>query len=430
MPVTSTQRQNPAQATLVQRDPTRAVEQGAAVDKCKSTDATPAPTPSLHRAFCFDLAKDGAQLVPQPPPSNTTWSQRPRDPVLIELGNIELGAHLEFISLTDHPDATFESSCVRRLDFTGYDVSGRRGTVVLSPEEMETKGFQPGERIVIRQVDKNGNSSDGIFVHLDPNAWATQQVRQADDNGNQVTLRGAQISFNDGMTGLPGATGAQRQVIGTAVRDVDGPKLIEKNVTLKTITYSKEEIEVARELAQGTTRDWIYAALRRTHFTLEEAKTLVTRSDIHPKAKETLDKLLANNAAMFDKMEVAANPPLLQKDQVLADTDTTAILGVGADGRDVYLHLDKALEPGTSITVQNSRTGATVLGSLANNARTLSLRLQGVQDGDPLILTFLDGAGNQGKPYAMEYSSKCPDGKASYNPLSVRYGGASIGTRP
>lgn len=430
MPVNATQNQSSLQAALVQRDPKRPVQQGCEVDNCKSADATPAPTPGLRRAFCFDLAKAGAQIVPQPPPSSTTWSQRPRDPVLIELNNIELGAHLEFISLTDHPDATFESSCVRRLDFTGYDVGARVGTVVLNPEEMETKGFQPGERIVIRQVDKSGNTSDGIFVHLDPNGWANQQVRQTDDNNNQVTLRGAQISFTDGMTGLHGATGAMRQVIGTAVRDVDGPKLIEKNVSLKTITYSKEEIEVAAQLRNGEARNWIMSVLRRPSFTLTEAKTMLARTDITPKAKDTLEKLLANNATMFDKLEVAYNPPIATKDEVLADTDTDAILAAGPDGRRVYLHLDKAIEPGATVVLQNSRTGQTWNAALAANGRSLSMPLQNVQDGDPLILTYTDGAGNQGKPYAMEYSSKCADGKASYNPLSVRYGGASIGRTP
>ena len=240
MPVNPTQGTNPAQATLVQRDPNRAVQQGAAIDCCKSSDTTPAPTPALRRSMCFDLGKSDAQIVPQPPPSNTGWSQRPRDPVLIELGNIEIGAHLEFISLTDNPEATFESDCVRRLDFTGYDVGNRIGTVVLNPEEMETKGFQPGERIVVRQVDKNGNASDGIFAHLDPNGWASQQVRQSDDAGNQVTLRGANIAFGDGMTGLSGATGAMRTVIGTAVRDVEGPKLLDKSISLKTFVYTQE----------------------------------------------------------------------------------------------------------------------------------------------------------------------------------------------
>lgn len=264
----STQSTNPTQAALVQRDPNRAVQQGAAVGNCKSTDSTPAPTPSLRRAFCFDLAKKDAQIVPQPPPSNTGWSPRPRDPVLIELGEIEIGSHLELISLTDQPDATFESDCVRRLDFTGYDVGNRIGTVVLGPEEMANAGFQPGERVVVRQVDKNGNASDAIFIHLDPNGWANQQVRQSDDAGNQVTLRGA--------------------------------KLIEKNVTLQSFSYTKEEVDVANELRNGTeTRNFIYRVLRRTSFNLEECKQLVVRTDIPAKAKETLDKLLANNNAMF-----------------------------------------------------------------------------------------------------------------------------------
>jgi hypothetical protein len=65
--------------------------------------------------------------------------------------------------------------------------------------------------------------------------------------------------------------------------------------------------------------------------------------------------------------------------------------------------------------------------SLGNDQRVLTLRLSDMKDGDPLILTYRDAAGNDGAPFAMEYSSKCKDGKASYNPLSVRYGGASIG---
>ncbi|MBI1945741.1 MAG: hypothetical protein HYS27_08595 [Deltaproteobacteria bacterium] len=427
MPVNSTQATNPMQATLVQRDPNRTVQQGSAVEGCKSTDATPAPTPGLRRAMCFDLGKSDAQIVPQPPPSNTGWSQRPRDPVLLELSNIEIGSHLEFISLSDNPEATFESDCVRRLDLTGYDVGNRIGTVVLNPAEMETKGFQPGERIVVRQVDKNGNASDGIFIHLDPNGWASQQVRQSDDAGNQVTLRGANIAFTDGMTGLSGASGAVRNVIGTAVRDVDGPKLLDKNLSLKTFQYSQDEYAVAEQLGRGETRNWVYSILRRTQFSLAEAKTLLARADITPKAKETLDKLLANNAAIFDKIDPAYDPANASKDGIIGDADFNQILSCGADRRDVYLRLDKALEPGSNFRLQNSRSGAVFTGTLGADQRVLSLRLSDMKDGDPLILTVRDGAGNDGKPFAMEYSSSCKDGKASYNPLSVRYGGASIG---
>lgn len=427
MTVTQTQSTNPTQAALIQRDPNRVVQQGTAVECCKSTDATPAPTPALRRAMCFDLGKADAQIIPQPPPSNTGWSQRPRDPVLIELSNIEIGSHLEFISLSDNPEATFESNCVRRLDFTGYDVGNRIGTVVLNPAEMATQGFQPGERVVVRQVDKNGNASDGIFIHLDPNGWASQQVRQSDDAGNQVTLRGANIAFNDGMSGLAGATGAVRNVIGTAVRDVDGPKLIDKNVTLHTTQYSQEEFDVAAQLASGETRNFVYRCLSRTSFNVAEAKSMLARADITPKAKETLDKLLANNNAIFDKIDPAYDPANAAKDGIIGDADFNQILSTGADRRDVYLRLNKALEPGSSLRLQNSRTGAVFTATLGADQRVLSLRLSDMKDGDPLILTCRDGAGNDGTPFAMEYSSKCKDGKAAYNPLSVRYGGASIG---
>ncbi len=427
MPVNATQGTSPTQAALVQRDPSRAVQQGAAVECCKSTDATPAPTPGLRRAMCFDLGKADAQIVPQPPPANTGWSQRPRDPVLLELSNVEIGAHLEFISLSDDPEATFESNCVRRLDFTGYDVGNRIGTLVLNPAEMATQGFQPGERIVVRQVDKNGNASDGIFVHLDPNGWASQQVRQSDDAGNQVTLRGASIAFSDGMTGLAGATGAVRTVIGTAVRDTEGPKLLDKNLSLQTFTYSKDEVDVAEQLGRGETRNWVYRVLGRTHFNLAEARSMLARADITPKAKETLDKLLANNAAIFDKIDPAYDPANASKDGIIGDADFNQILSTGPDHRDVYLRLNKALEPGCTLRLQNSRSGQVFTASLGADQRVLSLRLSDMKDGDPLILTYRDGAGNDGKPFALEYSSSCKDGKATYNPLSVRYGGASIG---
>lgn len=427
MPVTQTQSTNPTQAAIIQRAAGHVAQQGAAVDGCRSTDATPAPTPSLRRALCFDLGRADAQIVPQPPPSNTGWSQRPRDPVLLELGNIEIGSHLEFISLSDDPEATFESNCVRRLDFTGYDVGNRIGTVVLNPAEMATQGFQPGERIVVRQVDKNGNASDGIFIHLDPTGWASQQVRQSDDAGNQVTLRGNTISFNDGMTGLPGASGAVRSVIGTAVRDVDGPKLVDKNISLKTFAYTQEDVDIARDLASGPTRQFVYRCLSRTHFSAAEAKTMLARSDITPQAKTTLEKLLANNQAIFDRIDPAYDPANAAKDGIIGDADFNQILSLGSGLRDVYLQLNKALEPGASFRLQNSRSGQVFTGSLGSDQRVLTLRLSDMLDGDPLILTYRDGAGNEGAPFAMEYSSKCKDGKASYNPLSVRYGGSSVG---
>lgn len=419
--------QTPNHDQLVTKPTTQQPTQGCTVDSCRSNDVTKPPTPQLLRAICFDIAKPDAQIVPTPPPANN-WSTRPRDPVLMELGNIEIGSKIQFISLTDKPDASFDDAKdVRELDFTGYDVGARRGTVVLNENEMRDKNFQPGERIVLRTVDKNGNHSDGIFVHLDPNGWARNTIRQNNDAGQPVDLQGANLRFADGMMGIQGATGKMKEILGVTVRDQDAPLLIEKNVKLATFKYSNDEMKVAADLAGGASRNWIYSIMRRTEFTIDEAKQMMVRSDVPPETKAMFDKLLANDSAMFKRFVSAANPlrPVTDpQNHRIGDSQTSAVSNSG--GRQVYLQLDQAVEPGVQFSLQNSRTGDNFAGSVAVDSRLAVVALNNVQDGDPMILTFRDAAGNQGKPYALEYSADCKDGKAGYNPLSIRFGGAKI----
>jgi hypothetical protein len=92
--------------------------------------------------------------------------------------------------------------------------------------------------------------------------------------------------------------------------------------------------------------------------------------------------------------------------------------------------LEKAVEPGATVNVQNSRTGEAVSVTQGDNARAMQLVLKDVKSGDPLIMTFSDRAGNSGAPYAFRYDECAKDGKAKSNPLDVRLSGFSLRPKP
>ncbi|MBI5511741.1 MAG: hypothetical protein HY903_23545 [Deltaproteobacteria bacterium] len=393
------------------------MQQGQCVDGCQSSDKTPAPTPRLVRAICFDPAKADAKLIPNPPPAPVV-SPRPRDPVLIVLDNIEVGAHFEFISLTDKPDADFGTKGdVRRLDMVGYDVGNRRATIVLDPKQMADKGFQPGERLVLRQVDRKGNASDGIYVYLDPSGWANQRVMQSNDQGQQVVLSGAPLDILVGVTGPNGApsSAATQQLLGIAVQDKDAPQVAKSNVKVLTMKWSAEDRAVADALCANVAI--FKSKLGRDSFNLEEAKKLAEDQTIPEPLRNAFAKLAASDGALFKRFDYAAYGD--RRDGIVGLPDYTE---VKTNDKSLFLNLLRAFEPGVTFMLQNSRTGETFSGSLGAGTRDVALKLSYLEDGDPLILTYHDAAGNWGAPYAFEYAAGCKDGKGKIDPLKLQLG--------
>ena len=399
----------------------------------KPGDVTSPATPEVHRAWAFELAADGTTAVPPPP------AGRPgRDPLVIELGSIEVGTRIELISLSDNPKADFDEKHkgeIFELPMTGYDVGNRTATIALNEAQMKEKGVVPGERLMLRQVDKDGNASEAVHVHLDPNGWANQQFNEPVQGGGTQRITGRHIDIATGVMGLDGNPnpGKMERVLGKSTKDDMAPKLLEANVTIKeTNTISAAEMKLLNGLLPK-----LQPALRalmgnvNSNFT---AATLTAKLDQNPDwAKDTNLK---------DHVKVLRD---LTKDPSLVVKLGTAInhgrpagyinpqVNYAAHAEKLptsfrSLSLERALEPGASIHVQNSRTGATYDAALGDDQRNLSVLLSAdTKTGDPLIVTYKDAAGNAGKPYAFNFDDRTADGKEkSVNPLDIRLGAFSI----
>lgn len=403
------------------------VQQGKPVENCKSDDVTPAPTPVLRRAIAFDIAKDGSTVVPTPPPASNPRPAR-LDPVLIELGSIELNAKLQFISLSDDPAATFDSGKVYELPITGYDENGRIATVALNADMMKEKGIEPGERLVLRQVDSNGNASDGIFVHLDPGrSWANQQINQPLGDGRTESVRGASLQYQVGLHGVAGADqmgvdparlAQTRTVIGVEVRDTSAPRVLDKNVKVMTTEWSKDEKELASHLLNGpgvwNTINQIFGG----SITLDTINTVLASPNSYNLDAKSFSFLqtLKDKPEMFKRIDGAANGPQTV-DGVIAQVDLQEVVN---SAKTTFIAFDHALEPGANGNIRNNRTGATTNFALGDTQRTVFVKVPNLENGDKLVIEYQDSNGNAGKPLDFEYSSKAKDGKKVMNPLMTQ----------
>lgn len=402
----------------------------------KSKDTNPPQNPTVHRAFCFDHITDPTtHVVPTPPPPVPNPPPR-RDPFLMELGNIELGSKIQIISLSDNPAANFKDGAVFELEFTGYDANARRGTVLLSAAEMEKKQISPGERLVIRVVDDNGNASDGVFVHVDPSKWAGGgQINTKDDTGAAVRLQGAPIQFVDGFV-APGVDVAAhtKSTFGATMTDMSAPKLMTEGVSVKTLSWSKNEQEMFESLGKtahfnnGTVDAGV--AWCQTPGNLESVP-LEHRGSVAEMAKDggkLLLKMLESQNPLLSQDELKKLPITQAMFQQMGTTVAAALKDNG--GVETMLLFRNALEPGVRLTAQNNSLGTTLNGAQNDQTRSSVVRLH-VRDGDKVTVQFTDGNGVRGDPYAFEYDSAAKNGKKAEkggfkNPLQFQLAARTV----
>lgn len=274
-------------------------------DVCGPKDNVPPPKPGIVRSMAFDKAADGARM--RRVSSAGARSAGTRDPVYIELNNVELGTKIQMVNLSANPEGKFDKDSTIELELTGRDPKARTAAVYLNNSQMEKIGLKPGDMFQLRQVDNAGNASESVSGELQPNEWAArgQQVFE----NNSWAGAGAAVNALDGE-------GERKQIIAKAVNDGRPPMTLEKNISIET---------------KGNGH-----------------KTII---------------------------------------------------------------LDRAIEPGARVTVQNSRTGQSIAGTVPEDGR-LEIGLKGAEDGDPLVVSVADNNGVQGQDLEVVYSSKCKDGKA------------------
>lgn len=191
---------------------------------CAPKDATPPPTPQIVTTMAFDRAKEGSSVGNRGSSGRGGFSAGTRDPVYIELKNVELGSSIEMINLSANPRAEFSKENTIKLELTGRNAQNREGAVYLSQAQMEKLGLKPGDMYQLRAVDAAGNASAPVSGELQPNEWANQDVIE---DGAWANVRGRQLSALDGE-------GQRKAIVAKAVNDARPPMVKADHVSIET----------------------------------------------------------------------------------------------------------------------------------------------------------------------------------------------------
>jgi hypothetical protein len=124
---------------------------------CAPQGTTPPPTPTITAAWAGT-----------PGPVSAPIARGGRDPVYLELGNVEVGTNFEIINVSKNPEASFGNAKDKAtLTPTGRDVLGRAAGVFLNADQMQQIDLQPGDEFQIRAVDKYGNVSPAVSGQIE-----------------------------------------------------------------------------------------------------------------------------------------------------------------------------------------------------------------------------------------------------------------------
>jgi hypothetical protein len=374
-----------------------------AMDSCKSGDLEPAPTPQIALSWAFDRAAEGAIFVANSAPS-TRPAPAPRDPVYIELRNVELGTTFQLINLSKNPAANFDNKeDVVKIAPTGRDVPARTASIYLTADQMTEMGIQPGDVYQLRAVDHSGNPSLPVTGEFEPDDWVAGRVTEM-NGATAVNSRGGQLNALDGEA-------VRKNLIVKAVNDTRPPQVIEEKLILVTDDRFDEN---DKALVAPIIANWNRIAtahigaganatqIQNLTLKIEDFKALSTHADLADPIKEALAEL-ADNPEFFNLIDETK-----RKDGIIGLGDFQM---VASFQRNVSLSAFGAIEPRSTVQVQNQRTGQTVNATVGDD-RQLNLALGDIRDGDPLILIPTDNEGVRGQNIELVYSSKCKDGKA------------------
>lgn len=361
----------------------------------KNCDTTPPPTPEVRRAIAFEHGSERARVVDG---NNAGRAPRaPRDPVLIELGNVEMDVTVEVINKSKNPKATFDANALQ-LTLTGADPHQRRASVYLTVEQMNQLDIKPGDILDLRVKDAAGNASVPVRIEVEPDDWANRTVRDVENNA-WVNRRGAQI------TGALDGVETYKNFIAKAVADDRPPVLLMDDVQLTTHQFNEKERDVARAfidniepLKQKLGKDW---------FVREELDTLISDEAL-PEALRTAAKRLKDTEGLFEKIEMApGNNGWIDGRIGVPDLQPVA------EGKPlVVLEGVEAIEPRSRVRVFNNRTGETFETNVGDDQKLKLTLGDKVANGDRLLIQPFDNEGNAGQEIKVVYSDCSPNGKA------------------
>lgn len=360
------------------------------------SDMEPAPTPQIVNARAFDRAAEGATFRP-----NRTTTIRPagRDPVYLELRNVELGSTLQLINLSKDPSANFErKNDVTELTQTGRNVERREGAVYLNADQMKKFGIEPGDVFQLRQVDHSGNPSMPVTGEFEPDDWANGMVTERVDNRN-VATRGGQLNALDGEA-------ARKNLIIKAVNDTRPPQILEDKLSLVEDCRFDENDSAVANVLYGQYGNIAKAAGKDNNANLN-LDDLVKASKDETLSETTRNALkeLTSDKERFAAFEQVNNSA---EDGIISRNDLALVRNFK---RSVSLSGFGAMEPRATVTVLNTRSGETFTATIPDD-RTLNLNLGNVQEGDPLVVTPRDNENVAGKAIELVFSSRAEGGKA------------------
>lgn len=369
----------------------------------KNCDTTPPATPQVLRAIAFEHGSHQAQIVRG---ASVGAPRTNRDPVLIELGNVEMDMTVEVINKSKNPKATFDANALQ-LTLTGADAHQRRASVYLTAEQMSQLDIKPGDILDLRVKDAAGNASVPVRIEVEPDDWANTTVRDVEDN-RWVNRGGAQV------TGALDGVATYKNFIAKAVRDARPPVLLMDDVQLTTHRFSDEDRAMARALIEH--HGAIKQKLGKDGFTRKDLDTLIGDAAL-PQALRDAAKKLATTEGLFDKVERAPGQQGWM-DGIVGPADLQPV----ADGKPlVVLEGVEATEPRSRVRVFNNRTGETFEANVGDDQKLKLTFGDRVANGDRLLIQPFDNEGVPGQEIKVVYSDCAPSGKAEVqNPLDLR----------
>ena len=298
---------------------------------------------------------------------------------------------------------------------------------------MKEKGIAPGERFMLRQVDKDGNASEAIHVHLDPSGWANTTINEPTQGGGSQQVRGRQIDVAVGLLNLQGnaTPGTIEKILGKSTTDNTAPKLVDSAVSVSTEKLTKKEHETAKAYvaAMGTL---IGGSNYEASYIEQQlmANAAWAQNPSYAAHYAVLKDLVADKTT-YGRLAAFAGQLAGNPNQKYIDWNGANAIAQKPEAPSLTLvKLDKAVEPGVTVNIQNSRTGEVVSQTQGDQARSMSLQLQDVKHGDPIIMTYADRAGNAGNHFGFNFDETAKDGKGKTNPLDIRFSAFGLKPKP
>lgn len=210
---------------------------------CNANDTTGPQRPNVTMAIASSgIAKEGSTFQANNPPRATPAT---RDPIYIQFDNHEAGTRYEIVNLSNTPASDFNcKDAIHSFDVTGRDVRTGVGSVFIDTKTVEKLNWDPGDRLMIRAVDVDGNASVPTNCEVVGSGYGT--VGRIQEKGTRNWVPGGRIDLLDGEA-------TRKRVMMKYIADDKAPvtKFLEKLAQLKTDKDGQVELTSPRAVEPG-----------------------------------------------------------------------------------------------------------------------------------------------------------------------------------